>query len=180
MSKYDSGVSMSSLNTTIKALDKEINAIYNRTEEGLLKAALDTIRRSIKLAPNAYGNLRQSAYCVWGKNRTPKSGGKFVDNIDSNLSSAVMASHHQSAMSAARSVTQYSAGLNKRGGIIGYSAVYALKTHENPRTGATNGKSPSGRVYPVGSFSVVGEWKFLETPIKNTSRIRSIIVSNIK
>jgi hypothetical protein len=49
--------------------------------------------------------------------------------------------------------------------IVGYgnSAVkYAARTHENPRAGQTGGVSPSGRAYPDGTFSTVGQWKWLE------------------
>lgn len=51
--------------------------------------------------------------------------------------------------------------------ILGYggaSAPYALSVHENPRSGKTGGVSPSGRKYK--RWARVGEWKFLETPVK--------------
>ena len=61
---------------------------------------------------------------------------------------------------------------------VGYHAIYAAKTHENPRTGKTEGKSPSGQKYPPNSWSAVGKWKFLEDPLKeNVARLLSIIKS---
>lgn len=61
----------------------------------------------------------------------------------------------------------------------GPSAKYALKVHENPRSGRTGGISPSGKKYyprpgyPV-PYSQVGQWKYLETPARiaaaNSSR----------
>lgn len=48
----------------------------------------------------------------------------------------------------------------------GVAARYALRTHENPRAGRTGGVSPSGRRYPDGTFSTVGQWKWLETPFR--------------
>lgn len=50
---------------------------------------------------------------------------------------------------------------------LGYGGVaraYAFRTHENPRTGKTGGRSPSGKKYR--SWSEVGQWKFLETPVQ--------------
>lgn len=64
---------------------------------------------------------------------------------------------------------------------IGFSAVYALSVHENPRSGKTGGVSPSGREYTAGTlpsgrkstrkiWSTVGQWKFLETPLKERAK----------
>ncbi|HSG05861.1 MAG TPA: hypothetical protein VLB09_05645 [Nitrospiria bacterium] len=60
-------------------------------------------------------------------------------------------------------------------GAGGPSAPYAVSVHENPRAGKTGGFSPSGKKYyprrikgskskGERSYSVVGEWKYLETP----------------
>lgn len=46
----------------------------------------------------------------------------------------------------------------------GAAAAYARVTHENPRAGKTGGFSPSGRRYK--RWSRVGEWKFIETPVR--------------
>jgi hypothetical protein len=71
--------------------------------------------------------------------------------------------------------------------LIGYSAVYALSVHENPRSGQTGGVSPSGKRYTSGltekgnkSKRVIwaekGKYKFLEDPLKNnTNRIVMLI-----
>lgn len=62
---------------------------------------------------------------------------------------------------------------------VGYHAIYAAKTHENPRAGKTEGKSPKGRNYP--NWASVGKWKFLESPLKRlTKRILEIIRMNAK
>ncbi len=50
-------------------------------------------------------------------------------------------------------------------GFGGPAAPYALVVHENPRAGKTGGVSPSG--YRYRKYSQVGQWKYLETPIKN-------------
>lgn len=54
-------------------------------------------------------------------------------------------------------------------GAGGPAAPYALSVHENPRSGKTRGISPQGhKYYPrpgqTRSYSVVGQWKYLETP----------------
>ena len=41
---------------------------------------------------------------------------------------------------------------------------YAEAVHENPRAGKTGGFSPSGKKYK--RYSQVGQWKYLETPVK--------------
>lgn len=48
---------------------------------------------------------------------------------------------------------------------FGFGAEYALAVHENPRTGITEGVSPSGKKYP--SHSRTGGWKYLEEPLKS-------------
>ena len=50
---------------------------------------------------------------------------------------------------------------------LGYGGAaqgYALAVHENPRAGKTGGVSPGGKKYK--RWSQVGEWKYLETPLK--------------
>jgi len=49
--------------------------------------------------------------------------------------------------------------------VMGYGGAadkYVLAAHENPRTGKTGGRSPSGKKYS--SWSEVGQFKFLEEP----------------
>ena len=51
--------------------------------------------------------------------------------------------------------------------IVGYggpAAPYALIVHENPRSGKTGGRSPSGGKYKT--WARVGQWKYLSTPFK--------------
>ena len=64
---------------------------------------------------------------------------------------------------------------------IGYTALYAPFVHENPRAGKTGGVAPDGTPYPttkagLPTWSEVGQWKFLETALKeNTVKILRII-----
>lgn len=48
-------------------------------------------------------------------------------------------------------------------GFGGPSAPYAVKVHENPRSGKTGGMSPSGKQYK--RWAKVGAYKFLERPM---------------
>lgn len=49
-------------------------------------------------------------------------------------------------------------------GYGGPAAPYAVAVHENPRSGHTGGRSPSGRPYK--HWARVGGWKYLETPFE--------------
>lgn len=60
-------------------------------------------------------------------------------------------------------------------GYGGPAAKYALKVHENPRSGATGGVSPSGAKYK--RWAKVGQWKYLETPLKENAKN---VVSDLK
>lgn len=54
---------------------------------------------------------------------------------------------------------------------LGYgdtATPYALAVHENPRSGKTEGISPSGRKYK--HWAAVGEYKYLEKPFKNAAK----------
>lgn len=55
-------------------------------------------------------------------------------------------------------------------GFGGPAAPYALMVHENPRAGKTQGISPSGKPYKT--WSSVGQWKYLEKPLKMKKRGR--------
>lgn len=176
----ESGVDMKSMETVLKNLTKETNKIYNKTSEGMILAMLDTLRRAMKLTPVVFGNLRASGFVIWGKSRTPKGAANFKDNPHSGLTASEMDSQHSSVLDETRSRIFEAAGLKPRQGAVGFSAAYALKTHENPRAGNTGGASPSGKPYPEGSYAKVGQYKFLETPLKETNRILSIIKSKAK
>lgn len=176
----ESGVDMQSMEKVLKNLTKETNKIYNKTSEGMILAMLDTLRRAMKLCPVVFGNLRASGFVIWGKKRTPKGAASFKDNPHSGLSASQMSTQHSAVLSETRGEIFEVAGLNPRQGAIGFSAAYALRTHENPRSGNTGGASPSGKPYPEGSYAKVGQYKFLETPLKETNRIITIIKSKAK
>lgn len=53
-------------------------------------------------------------------------------------------------------------------GYGGPAAPYALAVHENPRSGKTEGVSPSGRKYK--HWAEVGQYKYLEIPFKAAAK----------
>ncbi len=65
-------------------------------------------------------------------------------------------------------VRKMKSGLGVEVGFGGTAARYALKVHENPRSGKTGGVSPSGRKYKT--WAKVGQWKYLITPFKMRKR----------
>lgn len=65
-------------------------------------------------------------------------------------------------------VRKMKSGLGVEVGFGGPAARYALKVHENPRSGKTGGVSPSGRRYKT--WAKVGQWKYLITPFKQRKR----------
>jgi hypothetical protein len=50
----------------------------------------------------------------------------------------------------------------------GSAAPYALSVHENPRSGKTQGVSPTGRKYT--HWAQTGQWKYLEIPALAAAR----------
>ena len=58
---------------------------------------------------------------------------------------------------------------------LGFSAPYAIKVHEMPRSGQTSGAGPGPRFQNYRSWATTGQWKYLEEPandIMQTSKER--------
>jgi hypothetical protein len=51
---------------------------------------------------------------------------------------------------------------------IGYGAPYTRKVHDNPRSGKTGGRSPSGKRYR--HWAATGQAKFLETAMREAEQ----------
>ena len=74
-------------------------------------------------------------------------------------------------------------GISVSLGYGGPAVKYALRVHENPRSGKTGGASPTGQQYK--RWSRVGQWKYLEVPFRQNQkgmrgRILSVIRNSIK
>lgn len=55
-------------------------------------------------------------------------------------------------------------------GYGGAASAYAAPVHWNPRSGHTGGRSPSGRKYKEGTYSTVGQWRYLSEPLEEVQR----------
>jgi len=143
-----------SLEEVVGNLNVEIKKIEGRTMKGLIRAAIPVRRDAVKAAPIVTGNLRASVFTITSKGRTqagsnPNFKGKEADK---------MAEHHQSILSEEKSIV----GGAKRDTVeIGFSAVYALKVHENRYAGKTGMPGASKK----------GGWKFLENALKNNQAL---------
>ena len=68
---------------------------------------------------------------------------------------------------------------------LGYNSDYAVRVHETPRSGQTEGVGPGPRYQPYRSWATTGQWKFLEeaaNEVGQTSilRMREEIFLNLK
>jgi len=172
----------------LKNLNREIGKVEGDVLAGVITAALFIRGRSQVKTPVVEGNLRNSAYVVSSSGSTNAgSSPKFTGRDSGN-----MATQHVGEMTKQRNIAKRS--LKKFGPMasIGYSAVYALAVHENPRAGKTGGFSPTGQKYTAGRnpsgrkstrkvFSTVGQWKYLENPLNsNSKRVLAIIKNKAK
>ena len=174
------------LQEVVNNLNKEIAKIEGAGLEGLLEAGMVVRAEAQKKCPVVTGNLKNSAFVNWSGGTMTKVAGAFRD-LNKGGGEAEARTRERAA------VIPESHGRIGKGGVveIGFSAVYAVAVHENPRSGKTGGVAPRGRtgsktaglgdisvpiVYPKGTYATRGEWKFLENALKeNVSRIISII-----
>jgi len=173
---------MDGIDDALKNLNAEILKIEKRAKAGMVLAALEIRADAMKLTPVVTGNLRNSAYVVHdqGIDTLPVFKGDNAAALNSNHTAVV--GKHQAAVKASP----------KPEVRVGFTASYATFVHENPRAGKTGGVSPKGVKYSAGKnpsgkkskrivFSTVGQWKFLETALKQgANKILAIIVSKVK
>ena len=136
-------------------------------DRGLLKCGIYLYNESQKQVPIVTGNLRASGFVVTKRGPSRKGQSFKIKMIDR------LKRDHDEMLGLAQSLAAKANGV-----AVGYSAVYALRTHENPYAGRTHGISPSGKKYLPGrtksgkistrkTYSTVGKWKFLEDPMKH-------------
>lgn len=148
----------------INALNKKIDEYKNRTLKGVSRAALLIRRESLALTPKDTGNLKESCFVVWkggtiGAGKSPN----FITGGERGATAkevSVLYAEHSKALDVAQALyenqTQILAGIN-------YSAYYALFVHEIKQKHKT------------------GQWKFLETAIKqNRKEILKVIAESVK
>ena len=162
------------LENVMANLNREMSAIEGACLQGLVNAGMEIKRDAQKLTPVVTGNLRNSAYVVGPAQVEDGANPDFKDGDKPGLAVLLAAEH---AASVAASITECRSAAQPEVH-VGYSAYYAPWVHENPRAGITGGKSPSGRKYPEGTYSVVGQWKFLQAAIENNmTKLLSIVAA---
>jgi hypothetical protein len=155
------------LDKVIANLNAEIANIKDASLQGLTYAALEIRADSQKLTPVVVGNLRNSAFVTTPKSVAAGERPEFLDGQvggpnHPGLATRLAAEHSASLAQNIAECKAHGAEVH-----VGYSAFYSPLAHENPRTGNTGGISPSGYIYPEGTYSTVGQWKFLQMAIQN-------------
>ncbi len=170
------GIQWKGLDKVLSNLNKEIGKIEGRTRQGLLAAALKVKRDAIKLAPIDTGNLRNSAYVIWGGGKeSPKakqtgSEGTFRDKAkgkskDVGGSAQRMGGDYQSVISQRKGVSSPHPFAE-----IGFTAFYALKVHEDLKASHVKRDKKKGSVQ-------AGQAKFLEQALLQN---KNVILKTIK
>lgn len=148
----------------INSLNKMIDKYKDRTIKGVSRAALLIRRASLELTPEDTGNLKQSCFVVWsggtiGAGKSPN----FVTGGERGATArevSVLYTEHSKALEAASALYE---GKERILAGINYSAYYALFVHEIKKKYKT------------------GQWKFLETAVKqNRAEIIKIIAESVK
>jgi len=141
----------------MKNLNEEISGIKGRTQKGLIRAGLKIRRESMKNAPVVTGNLKASAFTVFGKGVAAGSNPSFEGENASKL-----ATDHASLTSS----LQHGGKLEPYV-YVGHSAFYTVYVHESPGAG-TGTMDPNTPAYK--QASEVGTWKFLEKAIRDNEK----------
>jgi len=150
-----STIRVKGLDRVLTNLRKEMKNIPNKMKKGLIQAGLLVQRGAQKNCPVKLGNLKASAFTVWGPTapiRPPAFKGENAGKM---------------GMEHARVVNQEKMSLPAIGPSItvevGFSAYYALYVHERA------------------ARHEVGDWKFLERSLyENQGRIIGIVKENAK
>jgi hypothetical protein len=169
------------LDNVLANLHREVAKINDSGQAGVVEAALWVKGKAQRLTPVVTGNLQNSAFVVWPK------GGQTNARFTGEDSDS-MRSQHAGVVSETKARV---AAKRQPVAAVGFSSAHARRTHENPRAGKTGGVSPRGKKYTPGLlpsgrrstrkvYATSGQWKFLETPLKNTTTIRNIIVNRAK
>ena len=162
------GTSLDGISEVLSNLNKELAKIEGASLDGLVLAALEVQADAQKLTPVVTGNLQNSAYVLSSKKTVLGSQAEATAEAASRLAREKAEVENELAVN------------------VGFTAMYAPFVHENPRAGKTGGKSPKGIEYKPekGSkrivYSTVGQWKFLETALKNTKKIIAIVAAKAK
>lgn len=155
---------MKGFEKVLSNLNKKIEEYKDRTLNGVARAALLIRRESLALTPEDTGNLKESCFVVTsgGTIRAGKSpnfviGGK---RMATQKEVNYLYSQHSKVLDEAQALYE---GRNQILATVYYSAFYALFVHE------------------IKKKHKIGQWKFLETAIKqNLAEILKIISDSVK
>lgn len=161
------------LEKALMNLNKEIQKIESRTEDGMFEAGQAIKNDAVDRAPEVLQNLKRSAFVVGDKKEDSRA-----DFIGFYFDTAEYRTDHKRAIARAKEAIRKG---GQKAVHFGFSIKYAMYVHENPRAGKTGGVSPKGRKYPEGTYSTTGNWKFLEYAIRrNIRRAKTIIINRAK
>jgi hypothetical protein len=163
-----------------KQLKKELEALNYRASNATKDAALVILKSAQSKCPRVTGNLINSGFIVW---RTPRTVNKFYEGRMKNpINKTGVASEMSSIRKEEVENARVRMGMSySYGAEIHFAAPYAIAVHENPNAGQTTGMSPKGRPYPEGTYATSGEWKFLETAVKeNADLVFQMIASGTR
>lgn len=165
--KLTGAIWVSGTDEVLKNLNAEIKAIRGRTQGGVTKAALKVKGRSQDLPPVVEGNLRASAF-VTSPNATTLPGSGFKGPEGPKVRSDT-----QDAISDAKGDLRFE---DDPVAAIGYGAKYALDVHENQAKQRRREQRAGTPTTKTDRASRVGQWKYLETALKELSgRVLEII-----
>lgn len=108
---------------TLTNLDKLNRAVHTDAEKTLIRIGLQVQAKAQKYAPVDVGNLRASAFTVWGNNPVP--AGDFSGRDAKKLRSAF-----NTAVSEGASLAKQGKVEGKFRVVVGFGAHYAIYVHE--------------------------------------------------
>ncbi|MCP4475385.1 MAG: hypothetical protein GY821_12635 [Gammaproteobacteria bacterium] len=155
------------LSKVLKGINKEMGKLENASVDGLLEAALLIRGDAQRITPVDTGNLKASAYVMWGgKGRSIKSKSEPLDQGE-------MSKRKNTGPDHATVISQRDVANQKNRSPfaeIGYTANYAAAVHERLKSRHAKPEKKGGRMVQI------GQAKFLEQAfLQNEKRVLQII-----
>lgn len=166
------------IDKVLLGLNKAIDKIEGQTVQGMLEAALLIQGEAQRITPVDTGNLKASAYVIWGggkKKTRSRSNPTFTNKAAGKKGSSrrfATISEHTSVISGRKSRLISTSPFAE----VGFTANYAAQVHENltARHGKVN-KVGKGR-FALHRVVQIGQPKFLEQAfVQNSRKVFAII-----
>ena len=172
-----------------KRSDEYLKIAAKSATSGSVLIGLKAIGKAKRKAPVRTGNLRASGFVVTDT-QIPEHGGKFkrgraigkgsVKKLTAKLEENV--ARHEALKSRTKSNVEKRSTNIRKVGAVGFSAIYAMAVHENPRAGASGAEANTPEIRQRGKrkgtklpvqyiHSKVGENKFLESTMREMKPI---------